>query len=283
MCGSPSRDSGTHGGPCRRAGSPPLGRRYTPGRKRWGLRRDRYRLGVIAEPTVTGRHSGTSVGPDAGLLATAGPDAMCTVVRGGGSAGPVSPRSDRRGRRSLCRTCGSLSRHSGTHGGPCRRAGPSTIATSHATTATTQASAAAASAGAASGSAAAAAGSAASASASAAAASGAAGAAGGAAAAAIAASLAFIPGPKGDRGDKGDPGEPSLFKFRYPLIKSYDQYVFVPELHIDPLAYVETTTFSTFSTSTLLSINNLNNKTNFSNLLISGSSTLLSTLNVSGQ
>jgi hypothetical protein len=49
----PSLDSGTHGGPCRRAGSPSLGRRYATGRKRWGLRRDRYRLGVIAEPTVT--------------------------------------------------------------------------------------------------------------------------------------------------------------------------------------------------------------------------------------
>jgi hypothetical protein len=79
-------------------------------------------------------------------------------------------------------------------------------------------------------------------------------------AAAIAASLAFIPGPKGDRGDKGDPGEPSNFMFRYPLIKSYDQYLIVPELYIDPLAYVETTTFSTFSTSILSSINNLNNK-----------------------
>jgi hypothetical protein len=70
-----------------------------------------------------GRHSGTSVGPDAGLLATAGPDAMCTVVRGGGSAGPVSPRSVRRGHRycAACAACPSLD--SGTHGGPCRRAG----------------------------------------------------------------------------------------------------------------------------------------------------------------
>ncbi len=53
----------------------------------------------------------------------------------------------------------------------------------------------------------------------------------------------------------------------------------VPELYIDPLVYVETTTVSTFSTSTLSSINNLNNNTDFSNLLISVSSKLLSTLN----
>ena len=52
-CGSPSRHSGTRGGPGRRAGSPPLDRRYAPGRTRWGLRRGRYRLGVIAEPTVS--------------------------------------------------------------------------------------------------------------------------------------------------------------------------------------------------------------------------------------
>jgi hypothetical protein len=66
----PSLDSGTHGGPCRRAGSPTLGRRHAPGRKRRGPRRDRYRLGVIAEPTVavtggprTGGAQFASVGP----------------------------------------------------------------------------------------------------------------------------------------------------------------------------------------------------------------------------
>jgi len=62
-----------------------------------------------------------------------------------------------------------------------------------------------------------------------------------------------------------------------------------PELYIDPLFYVETTTFSNFSISTQsymnnnnTSISNLNNKTNFTNLLVSGASTLLSSFNVSG-
>ncbi len=44
-----------------------------------------------------------------------------------------------------------------------------------------------------------------------------------------------LPGLPGSKGDRGDPGEPSLFKFRHPLIKSYDQYLIVPELYIDPL------------------------------------------------
>jgi hypothetical protein len=36
---------GHHGGPDRRTGSPPQGRRLVPGRKRWGRCRGRYRLG----------------------------------------------------------------------------------------------------------------------------------------------------------------------------------------------------------------------------------------------
>jgi hypothetical protein len=64
-------------------------------------------------------------------------------------------------------------------------------------------------------------GSAAAAAASAGAAGGSATAAAGAAVSAAASALAFIPGPKGD---KGDLDEPSNFMFRYPLIKSYDQY-----------------------------------------------------------
>jgi len=51
---------------------------------------------------------------------------------------------------------------------------------------------------------------------------------------------------------------------------------------IDLSGYVSTISFSTFSTSTLLSISNLSNKTNFSKLLVSGVSTFLSSLNVSG-
>ena len=56
-----------------------------------------------------------------------------------------------------------------------------------------------------------------------------------------------------------------------------------PKLSIDLTGNVNTTTFSSFSTSTLLSIDNLNNKANFSNLIITGASTLLSSFNVSGQ
>ncbi len=82
---------------------------------------------------------------------------------------------------------------------------------------------------------------------------------------------------KGDKGDKGDTGEPSNFIFKYPFVKSYEEYIIVPdsELSIDPLAYVENTTFSTFSEV-------INNKTCFSELLVSNNSTFLSSLNVSG-
>ena len=160
-------------------------------------------------------------------------------------------------------------------------------ASASAATAGAQAAAASASAAEATASAAAAGGSAAAASGSAAAAGGSAAVAGAAAAAALAHSLAFIPGPQGPQ---GIPGEPSNFMFRFPLVKSYDQYLITPELYIDPSVYATTTSLSTFSTSTTLSINNLNststtifNKTNFSNLIVSGSSTLSSSLNVSGQ
>ena len=76
--------------------------------------------------------------------------------------------------------------------------------------------------------------------------------------------LPGLPGLPGPKGEEGLPGEPSNFIFRAPLIKSYDNYFVFPELYIDPLFYVETTTFSTFSTSTQLYMNN--NNTSISNL-----------------
>jgi hypothetical protein len=64
-----------------------------------------------------GRHSGLRWGRIAGLLATAGPDAASTVVRGGGSSGPVAPRRDRRGRRTLCGPADPPTRRSGVRAG----------------------------------------------------------------------------------------------------------------------------------------------------------------------
>ena len=65
---------------------------------------------------------------------------------------------------------------------------------------------------------------------------------------------------------------------------------YYPKLSIDLTGYCNNTTFTSFSTSTALYINNLNatsttlfNKTNFSNLFITGASTLLSSFNISGQ
>ncbi len=114
-----------------------------------------------------------------------------------------------------------------------------------------------------------------------------------AAAAAAAHSISLQKGDKGDKGDQGDqgkPGEPSNFISRSPLKKSCEQYFIYPELSKDLSGYVENATFSTFSTSTLLSIKNLNNtttnlndKTNFSNLFVSNSSILLSSLHISGR
>ncbi len=56
-------------------------------------------------------------------------------------------------------------------------------------------------------------------------------------------------------------------------MKSYEKYIIVPELSIDPSVNVETTTFSTFSEQ-------INNKTCYTEIFVSGNTTLLSSLNV---